>query len=181
MNVDDVHVHLNKLKSISKCPITVKSSDQYHRYFWLPPCEIPGCLKGQLSPISKPGTDYSEGCNQVERFWRKKTRDDRLRSLESRSRFSERSDIISTINSQSTMIILPDHKVESMWKEFAKRDNVSQVLVDPNTTKHLVSSYQDSFSATHDRDPSYNTRYHIKSNPISKFGEAMIIHKSSIR
>jgi hypothetical protein len=181
MNVDDAHIHLKKLKSISKSPIIVKRSDQYHRYFWLPAWESPGCLREQVETISKPETDYSESCTQIEKFWRKKRRLARETAPTTPSSICT-FDAGSFINSQSTMIILPDRKVESMCKEFSKRDNISQILVDATGSQRDISTYQQSYTnSIHTRDPWYNTRYHLKSNPISKYGEALIIHKSSIR
>lgn len=167
--------HLTHLRSISNESLPVCHSDQFDRYFWLPDNQIP---PGLLSTEKIPGTlrsNYQMGCRDALRYWLKTRKEDPLSSCSAVS-----------INSGSTVPrILSDEKVLGMWKSFSKRDNVSKILLDPQmSTATPPSLYGESFAlvdAKCDLVARIDRSHHIKSNPISKFGEALFMQRCTIR
>lgn len=167
--------HLTNLRAISNQSIPVSHSDQFHRYFWLPDNQIP---PGLLSTEKIPGTlrsNYQMGCREALRYWLNRRKEEPLTSCSP----------VSIISGSTVPLILSDEKVLGMWKSFSKRDNVSKILLDPQmSTATPPSLYGESFAPEYARrDPvaRIDRSHHIKSNPISKFGEALFMQRCTIR
>lgn len=151
--------HLANLRSIVHAPLDVEESGQFHRFYWMSDSQSPHILVDENHSLKKLRTDYGVSCHDVGKYWKKV-------SPSARSTSSCRaSSMYSVVSPLAT------------WESFCKRDTVSKILNDP-MARIPPSLYRDSFTGNGSTD---YRGYHIRSNPISKFGEALFIQKNVIR
>ena len=167
--------HLAELKSISQAVVPLHHSDQLSRYYWLPDSQVPDRLSDSEPMPAKVRSDYGAGCRDTDRYWRKRLQLDMSSALP----WSDSHTVL------TDPMIMSDADTSSKWKLLGKRDNVSRVMIDPQLSGASSSSlYSDSFGFSVEKrvaTTSIARTHHIKSNPISKFGEALLTQHETMR
>lgn len=172
---DQVEFHLKRLREVANAPIPVVESGQFHRYYWMSECQVPALLNEEIHSVRKLRTDYDNSCHDVKKYWRRISADS-----------SDRENIGSVVSDSSCRassafsVIRPDVANAHAWKSFCKRDHVSQIMRDSLLSDRTPQTlYGESYSSL--VAESMSREFHIKANPISKFGEALVIQKNVMR
>ena len=167
--------HLDELKAIKNRELYLRKSEQHQKYSWLADSQLPDCVRGELSLQAKMRTDYGEQCRNAESYWKRNA--EGWKPTQARGGGVS---LRSAVSSSSCPFIPIDNESVDKWRNKGKKDSVSGILIDPNSS--LPSSlYSDSFRIDENCSQQIRKDFHIRGNPITEFGSLLVKMKNSIR